>query len=459
MTIDPVTIARAQFGFTIGFHILWPSLTIGLSTFVVLFEALWLTTGKPVYRQLMDFWMRLFALAFGVGVVTGVVLAYQIGTNWSNYADMVGGVLGPLLTAETLTAFFLEAGFIGVMLFGLERVGPRIHFFASSMVALGTIISTFWILVANSWMQTPAGTILDPSHHFVVVDWMKTIFNPSMPYRIAHMVCASFLTATFVVAGVSAWYLLRGRSLDFARAGFSTALWAALILAPVQIALGDMHGLNTREHQPAKLAAIEARWNTRSEVPLTLFAIPDQAAATNHFNIEVPYLGSIILTHSLHGTIEGLKDFPADQRPYVLPIFFAFRIMAGLGFAMVGVALSGLLLRRKGRLFTTRWFHKVAVAMTPAGFIAVLAGWTVTEEGRQPWTVYGLLRTAHSASPLTTPEVATSMAVFVVLYSLLLVAVCYYAARIIAKGPDAAPHHEITDETRPGWDASAQPAE
>jgi cytochrome d ubiquinol oxidase subunit I len=435
MPLDPAILARIQFGFTIGFHILFPTLTIGLAWFLAVLGAMHLKTGNPVYRLLYRFWVKLFALGFGVGVVSGVFLSYQFGTNFSRFSQMTGPVLGPLLSAEVLTAFFVEAGFIGVMLFGWDKVGPRLHFVATLLVAIGTLNSAFWILVANSWMHTPAGTELIDGR-FVVQDWWAVIFNPSMPYRIAHMVAASFLTAALVVAGVSALWLLRGAHAHAARRGLAMGLGLAALLAPLQVFIGDQHGLNVREHQPVKVAAMEGLWRTTRCAPLLLFAWPDQAAQENRFEIAIPCGASLILTHDPNGEVQGLVSVaPADQPP-VAPVFFAFRIMVGLGFWMLALAWAGAFLLWRGRAHESRWLLRACVLSIPAGFVATLAGWIVAEMGRQPWTVYRQLRTADSLSPVVPAAVATTLAVFVVLYTLLLIAFLWYAAKLVRIGPE-----------------------
>ncbi len=455
MDLDATTLARAQFAFTIAFHILWPAYTIGIASFIVALEALWLKTGRAVYHDQARFWIRIFALGFAMGVVTGIVLEYQIGANWSRFAAITGNVLGPLLAYEVLTAFFLEAGFLGIMLFGLDRVGKGLHFFACCMVAVGTVISAFWILAANSWMQTPAGHVFE-NGVFRVLDWPAVIFNPSFPYRLAHMVTASYLTAAFVVAGVMGWYLWRRQHVEFARVGFSLAMWAALLLAPLQIVLGDLHGLKTREVQPMKLAAMEGRWETARGVPLTLFAWPSMREERNDWEVDLPKLGSLVLTHEWEGEVEGLKEVPPEDRPNVPIVFFAFRIMVGIGVVLLALALTGFALRLRGRLYRSRWFHLACALAMPLGFVAILAGWVVTEAGRQPWLVHGLLRTADGVSPLAAGPVAGSLALFVIVYNLLLAAFFWYGWRLVRRGPAIPP--ERREEVRPGID-SAVPAE
>ena len=433
--MDTLLLSRLQFAFTIGFHILWPAFTIGIASFVACLSGLWWWTEKPVYGALMRFWIRIFAMGFGMGVVTGVVLSYEIGTNWSGFSRSVSNVLGPMFLYEVMTAFFLEAGFIGIVLFGESRVGRGMHFFACCMVATGTLFSATWILSANSWMQTPAGAIRDADGIFHVTDWWQVIFNASFPFRFAHMVCASFLTGGFVVAGISGLHLWRGQHVVTARKSLSMAMWAVLVLAPLQIVLGDAHGLNTREHQPTKLAAMEGLWESGTGVPATILAWPDMAAERNRFAIEIPHVGSLYLTHSWNGAVQGLKAVPAADRPYVPIVFFAFRIMAGIGMTLLTIAIIGAVLRWRSRLYSARWFHGVCALATPLGFIGVLAGWTVTETGRQPFVVYGQLRTADAVSALPADTVLTSLVLFAVLYNLLLLAFFFYGIRIVWRGP------------------------
>jgi cytochrome d ubiquinol oxidase subunit I len=449
--MDALLLSRIQFAFTIGFHILWPAFTIGIASFVACLSGLWWRTGNPVYARLMRFWIRIFAMGFGMGVVTGVVLSYEIGTNWGGFSRSVSNVLGPLFLNEVLTAFFLEAGFIGIVLFGERRVGRGLHFFACCMVALGTLLSATWILAANSWMQTPAGYTVDAQGIFHAADWWQVVLNPSFPFRFMHMVCASFLTGGFVVAGVSAFHLLRGRCPDAARTAFSMAMWAVLLLAPLQVVLGDMHGLNTGKYQPTKLAAMEGLWDSGRGVPATLLAWPDMAAERNRFAVEIPHLGSLYLTHSWNGEVQGLKAVPPGDRPYVPLVFFAFRIMVGVGLILLTLALTGAVLRWKGRLFTTRWFQLLCTAATPLGFIGVLAGWTVTETGRQPFVVYGHLRTADAVSPVAADAVASSLLLFVLVYNVLLLAFLWYGLRTVLQGPEAA-EPQNPNAVRPGLD-------
>src|SRR5215472_11421034 len=435
-TFDPTFLSRLQFAWVIAWHILLPAFTVGLSSFIAVQEGLWLATGRDVYVRISTFWIKIFAIAFVMGVVTGIVMPFQFGTNWSRYSDATANVLSPLFAYEDLTAFFLEAGFLGVLLFGRKRVPPWAYFASAVMVALGTLFSSFWILAANSWMQTPAGYEI-VNGQFFPKDWLAVIFNPSFPYRLAHVVVGFFVTTGFVVLGVGAYLVRREPSAHEGRTMLSMTLWLLTVLVPLQMVIGDLHGLNTREYQPAKLAAIEARWDTGRRVPLTLFAIPSEKSERNNFAIEVPWLGSLILTHHLDGEVKGLKDFPADQRPPVAIPFFAFRIMVGCAGVMLGIVLLGGWLRWSGRLYDTPLFLRLVQLVSPIGFVAVIAGWCVTEVGRQPWTVYGLLRTAQSVSPsLTSFDVAISLTGYMLVYLLIYPWGVSLMLRIVRKGPE-----------------------
>lgn len=448
--MDATFLSRLQMAFTLGFHILFPTLNIGLAVFLALLEGLWLKTGNEAYIRLYRFWVKLFALAFGMGVVSGVVLAFEFGTNFDRFAEAVGGVLGPLLTYEVLMAFFLEAGFLPVMLFGWGRVGPKVHFFSTLMVAVGTVLSAFWILVANSWMNTPAGYEL---HHgkFIVDNWAAVVFNPSLPYRLSHMLAATFLTTAFVVAGVSAWHLLRGRQVSLARRGLSIAMGAAAVLAPAQVFIGDLSGHQVQRDQPMKIAAMEAVWHTTRAAPFVLFAIPDMAAATNRDAIEIPYMASILLKHDPDGKVLGLNEVKPSDRPFVPIVFFSFRLMVLAGVLLVAVALTGLVLRIKGQLYEKTWFLRACMLSMPLGFVAVIAGWVTTETGRQPWVVYHLLRTVDAATPLPASSVALSLTLFVAVYALLLAAFLYFAYHMVSKGPEEQlPEDVPVPEAKPG---------
>ncbi|TYL99188.1 cytochrome ubiquinol oxidase subunit I [Bradyrhizobium rifense] len=435
MTGSALLLSRAQFAFTIGFHILWPAYTIGLSGFIVIISVGWLRTGRPVYRALLRFWVHLFALGFAMGVVTGVVMSYQIGTNWSVFAERTANVIGPFFTYEVLTAFFLEAGFVGVMLFGMNRVSPRLHFVSCLAVALGAVISAFWILAANSWMQTPAGFRLEADGKFALVSWMDAIFTPSLPYRYFHMVTAAYLSGTFVVIGVCGFYLWRRSHQEFAQTGLSVALSIALVLVPVQGVLGDLHGRNSFQYQPIKVAAMEGDWQTRRGQHLVLFAWPDVANERNDYELAVPGLGSLILTHDWNGLVPGLTSVSPQERPHVPYVFFAFRIMVGLWFLMLVLVLAGGWLMWRRRLDEAPLFHFACVCSSPLPFLAVLCGWIVTEVGRQPYVVYGHFRTADAVSPVVASAVAGSFALFILVYIALLIAFLFYAIRTVLRGP------------------------
>ncbi|MET3716727.1 cytochrome d ubiquinol oxidase subunit I [Pseudomonas sp. PvP001] len=438
-----------QFAFTVSFHILFPAITIGLASYLAVLEGMWLKTRDDTYRDLYHFWSKIFAVNFGMGVVSGLVMAYQFGTNWSRFSDFAGAVTGPLLTYEVLTAFFLEAGFLGVMLFGWNRVGRGLHFFSTVMVAIGTLISTFWILASNSWMQTPQGhEIIDG--RVIPVDWFAVVFNPSFPFRLAHMSIAAFVATAFFVGASAAWHLLRGRNTPAIRRMFSMAMWMALIVAPVQAFVGDMHGLNTLEHQPAKIAAIEGHWENKGDeaTPLILFGWPDMEAEKTRFAVEIPYLGSLILTHSLDKQVPALKSFPKEDRPNSTIVFWSFRVMAGLGMLMIFVGLWSVWLRKKDALFTCRPFLYLTLWMGPSGLIALLAGWFTTEIGRQPWVVYGLMRTADASSNHSVTQMSITLVMFVVVYFSLFGVGLGYMMRLVRKGPKA--HEETINTGGPG---------
>ncbi|OON42110.1 cytochrome ubiquinol oxidase subunit I [Izhakiella australiensis] len=434
--LDAFHLARAQFAFTVSFHIIFPAITIGLASYLAVLEGLWLKSRLAAWRDLYHFWSKIFAVNFGMGVVSGLVMAYQFGTNWSGFSQFAGSITGPLLTYEVLTAFFLEAGFLGVMLFGWQRVGERLHFFATCMVALGTIISTFWILASNSWMQTPQGYRIE---HGVVVpeDWLQIIFNPSFPWRLLHMSTAAFLASAFFVGASAAWHLLRGNDSPAVRKMFSMALWMALTVAPLQAVIGDMHGLNTLEHQPAKIAAIEGHWENKpgEATPLILFGMPDMHAERTKYALEIPHLGSLILTHSLTRQVPALKDFPPQDRPYSPLVFWSFRLMVGLGLLMISVGIISLWLRYKRRLYTSRPFLRFTLLMGPSGLIAILAGWFTTEVGRQPWVVYGVQRTADAVSAHGDLHMSISLLAFILVYGSVFGVGYLYMMRLIKIGP------------------------
>ena len=463
--LEAIDLARMQFAFTVSFHILFPAITIGLASFLAVLEGLWLKTHDDTYRDLYHFWSKIFAVNFGMGVVSGLVMAYEFGTNWSGFSDFAGAISGPLLTYEVLTAFFLEAGFLGVMLFGWNRVGRGLHFFSTVMVAIGTLISTFWILASNSWMQTPQGyEIVDG--RAVPVDWLAVIFNPSFPFRLAHMSIAAFVATAFFVGASAAWHLLRGRRTPAIKRMFSMAMWMALIVAPIQAFVGDAHGLNTLEHQPAKIAAIEGHWENigNEPTPLVLFGWPDMKAETTRFKVEVPYLGSLILTHSLDKQIPALKSFKPEDRPNSTIIFWSFRVMAGLGMLMIFVGLWSLWLRKRDSLYTCRPFLYLTLWMGPSGLIALLAGWFTTEIGRQPWVVYGLLRTADAASNHSVTQMTITLITLVVVYFSLFGVGLGYMMRLVRKGPkthegdDHQPHGGPGQQRTPARPLSAADA-
>lgn len=401
-------------------------------------EGLWLKTGKIVYKDVYKFWVKIFAITFGMGVVSGVVMSYELGTNWAGFADKVSNVIGPLFGFEVLTAFFLEASFLGIMLFGWNKVSPRMHYAATLIVAIGTLVSAFWILSANSWMHTPAGFEIGQDNIFYPKNWLEIIFNPSFPFRFLHMITAAYLTTAFVVGGVASWYLWHKQYLNCAKVMFAMAMLIAVFVPPVQLFLGDLHGLNTLKYQPAKIAAIEGIWETETGAPLRLFGWPDQEKEETKYSIEIPKLSSLILTHRLDGTVKGLKEWPKADRPPVAIVFWCFRVMVGIGILMACTGMIALWLYFKKRLFNTRWFQIWCMAMTPSGFIAVLAGWFVTEIGRQPYLVYGLQRTADLASPVPAPHVLLSLMAFVGVYLLIFGAGMYYILRLILKGPGLA---------------------
>ena len=433
--LTALDLARFQFAFTISAHIIFPAVSIGLASYLAVLEALWLWTGNRLYFGVFQFWLRIFALVFGMGVVSGLVMSYQFGTNWSVFADKTGPVLGPLMGYEVLSAFFLEAGFLGVMLFGVKRVGPGFHMLATATVAFGTLLSAFWIISVNSWMHTPAGYAVNAQGQFVAADWFAVVFNPSFPYRLVHMVLAAYLTTAFLVGAVGAWHLLRDPANDLARLMFSMALWMAVAVAPMQILAGDQHGLNTLQYQPMKIAAMEGLYETQAGAPLTLFGLPDNTAGVTRYAVEIPQLGSLILTHDLNGVVKGLKAFPRADWPNAALLFWTFRIMVGIGLAMLGLGLWSLFTRWRSGLADDRWLQRAAVVMGPSGFVALLAGWITTEAGRQPYTVYGLLRTADSVSPVAASAVGTSLAAFIAVYLAVFGAGIFYALRLMGASP------------------------
>jgi cytochrome d ubiquinol oxidase subunit I len=442
MRLDPSILARIQFAFTVSFHIIFPTMSIGLAAFLAVVEALWLKTKDPLYLQIYRFWLSIFAMGFGIGVVTGIVLSFEFGLGFARFAEMAGPAIGPMIALEVLTAFFLEAGFLGIMLFGLHRVGPKLHFFASCMVAAGTVISASWILSANSWMQTPAG-VASHDGHLTVVSWRHVVVNPSWPYRLPHMVTAAYLTASFMVAGVGAWYLLRGKHQHFARRTVALGTAFASVLIAGQVFIGDIVYGTMLKYQPSKMQAAEGFWekNSQSPAPYYWIIIPDQNNQRNRFALGIPYLGSIWLTHSLDGRVEGLKNTPRDSQPIMGMVFYAFRIMYGLAIVMFAVGVASLWLRLRGRLFSSRWFLWMLVFMTPSGIIATLAGWYVAETGRQPWVIYGILRTVDAMSPVPAQALLSNLIAFVCVYAVFIIVFLTFTFRIIRRGPAEAPPH------------------
>ena len=440
--LDATLLARIQFAFTVSFHFLFPAFTIGLASYLAVLNALWLRTKEHKYLDLFRYWVKIFALAFAMGVVSGIVMSYQFGTNWSVFADKAGPVIGAPMAYEVLSAFFLEAGFLGIMLFGRERVGPGLHMAACLAVAFGTFFSAFWILSVNSWMHTPAGfTIDEATGQFIATDFWKVVFNPSFPYRLAHTVTAAYLTTAFIVGGVAAWHLLKRRREGAepsaaTKTMFSMAMWMAAIVAPIQIGLGDAHGLNTLEHQPQKVMAMEGHYESHPDgAPLYLFGIPNDEEQRLDYAVGIPKLSSLILKHDLNAPMAGLDTIPDDEQPPTFIVFWSFRIMVAIGFAMLGLGAWSLWARWKGQLFDWPWLHRAAVAMTPSGLVAVLAGWITTEVGRQPYTVYGMLRTADSVAPLDAPAVATSLVAFVIVYFAVFGAGTFYILRLMSRPP------------------------
>jgi cytochrome d ubiquinol oxidase subunit I len=452
MDFDPVLLARLQFAFTIIFHIIFPSFTIGLSAYLATLGAMWLRTGEERYHRLMRFWTKIFAVSFAMGVVSGVVLSYQFGTNWSRFSVATGNVLGPLLGYEVLAAFFLEATFLSVLLFGFNRVPSWLYVLSAAVVAVGTAMSAFWILSANSWMQTPAGHEMKNGVAFAA-DWLAIIFNPSLPYRLAHMLNAAYLTTGFVVLAVGARYLLAGRHVEEARVMLRMAIGLTAILAPLQLVLGDQHGLNTLQYQPIKVAAMEAHWDGSVPGDFHVFAWPDEKTGVNRFAVSIPRGASLILTHHMNGLFPGLNSVPASERPPVKIVFFSFRIMLAVGFFMIAAALYGAFLWWRGTLFETRWYLRVMAQCWWLGFVAVIAGWITTECGRQPWLVQGILRTAEATSPVPAASIAGTLALFVLAYGVVFSFGIYYINRLINRGP--AEVAEQTGTFAPGSPISA----
>jgi cytochrome bd ubiquinol oxidase subunit I len=442
MRLDPEVLARVQFAFTVTFHIIFPTMSIGLAAFLVVIEGLWLKTKKTIYLEIYRFWMGIFAMGFGVGVVTGIVLSFEFGLGFAKFAQMAGPAIGPMIGLEVLTAFFLEAGFLGIMLFGLNRVGPRLHFFATCMVALGTQLSASWILSANSWMQTPDGIAIQ-NGRIVVTNWLRVLDNPSWLLRLPHMLMAAFITGSFLVAGVGAWYLLRGKFENFGRRTVSLGLGFATVAMACQLFIGDLLYGRMLQYQPSKMQAAEGLWeeNSASPAPYNWIIVPDQAQQRNRFTLGTPVLGSLWLTHSLKGRVAGLKNTPRDQQPMMGMVFYAFHTMYTLAILMFFIVVVSLWLRVQKRLFTTQWFLRALVIMTPVGFIATIAGWYTAEEGRQPWVIWGILRTADAVSPVPGGALLSTLIAFVSIYALFITAFLIFTFRMIRRGPAAAPYH------------------
>lgn len=437
MFFDPTLLARIQFAFTISFHIVFPAFTIGLSAYLACIEGLYLKTKNPVYKNIYQFWVKIFAIAFAMGVVSGIVLSYQIGTNWSSFSLRTGNIIGPLFGYEVLTAFFLEASFLGIMLFGWNKVSQRTHFISTLIVAIGTLISAFWVISANSWMQTPQGFKI-MNGIFYPINWIDIIFNPSFIYRFVHMTLATYLTAAFVVAGVSSWFLWKKRSPQHSKVMLKMALGFIVIVAPMQIFIGDLHGLNTLKYQPAKVAAMEGLWKDEKGAALTLFGIPDEKTKTMKYAVKIPKMASIILKHDSEAVIQGLDSF--KHSPPMTPVFISFRIMIGIGVMMLATAIMAVILHVKKRLYDSKWFQFWCMAMTPSGFIALLAGWFVTEIGRQPYLVYGHLLTKDAVSNISAEHVLVSLMTFMVVYFIIFGAATFYILRLIAGGFKTATH-------------------
>ncbi|MGB7244336.1 MAG: cytochrome ubiquinol oxidase subunit I, partial [Sulfitobacter sp.] len=428
------TLARFQFAFTVSFHIIFPAFSIGLASYLTVLNGLWLWKKDNTYLTLFNYWKKIFAVAFGMGVVSGIVMAYQFGTNWSVFSDKTGPILGPLMAYEVLSAFFLEAGFLGIMLFGRKRVGDNLHMFATAMVAFGTLMSATWILSVNSWMQTPAGYGINEVGQFVPEDWWQIVFNPSFPFRLVHMVLAAYLTTALVVGGAGGLHLLRNRSDVPAQRMLSMAMWMLIVVAPLQILAGDFHGLNTLEHQPAKVMAMEGHYHSYPDgAPLILFGIPNTEEKRIDYAVQIPYASSLILKHKWNAPLDGLDTIPDDQEPPVTIVFWSFRVMVALGFAMLGLGVWSLWRRLQGQLYDDRKLLFSALVMGPMGFVAVLAGWITTEVGRQPFTVYGLLRTSDSLAPVAAPAVAASLIAFIVVYFFVFGAGTFYLIRMMSK--------------------------
>jgi cytochrome d ubiquinol oxidase subunit I len=459
MGFDALLLSRLQFAFTIAFHIIFPAFTIGLASFLAVLEGLWLGTRRDVFKTLYLFWLKVFALSFGMGVVSGVVMSYEFGTNWSAFSLKASPILGPMLAFEVLAAFFLEASFLGVMLFGWKKVGPRLHFAATCLVAFGTLVSAFWIISANSWMQHPAGYTILADGRIAAANWIAAIFSPSFPDRLAHMILAAYLTTSLVVGAASAFALLKDPTQPESKMALRMAIGMFAIVAPLQLVVGDLSGKQVEKLQPAKLAAIEAFWETRPAQPFHAVAWPDRKTEGNLWEVSVPGLGSWITTGRTDAVVKGLKDFPREDRPPVFLVFWAFRVMVGLGVAMIGLGAWGAWLMFRGGPERSRLYLRAAVLMGPMGFVAVVAGWITAEVGRQPWVIYGLMRTAQGVSPVKTGAVSVSLLAFMATYAIVFSVGGLYILRLIAAGPatDVAQPPEPGLPRAPGSPLSAAP--
>lgn len=448
--LDALVLARIQFAFTVSFHFIFPAFSIGLASFLAVLNGWYLYTKDEGYLRLFNYWIKIFAISFAMGVVSGIVMSYQFGTNWSELSDRAGPVMGPLMAYEVLTAFFLEAGFLGIMLFGRDKVGDKLHMFATTMVAVGTAISATWILSVNSWMHTPDGFVMNENNQFIPADWWAIIFNPSFPYRLSHTLTAAYLTTAFIVGGVGAWHLLRGRTENKGvRKMFSMALWMAALVAPLQIVLGHEHGLNTYEYQPTKVLAMEGHFESYDNgIPLVLFGIPDQEAGEMRYEVSIPKIGGPILNKGWNASMEGLETVPRSEQPPVDIVFFSFRIMVGIGFLMLGMGMWSLWTRWKGDIYHAPWLQRASLLMAPSGLVAVIAGWITTEVGRQPYVIYGELLTADASSPLAASAVGWSLIAFITIYFAIFGAGIIYILNLMSKAPEKG-DHGLADEPGP----------
>ena len=454
--MDALLLSRLQFAFTIAYHIIFPSFTIGLASYLAVLEGAWLVTGREAFVRLYLFWVKIFAISFGMGVVSGVVLSYEIGTNWSVFSAKAGPVLGPLLAFEVLTAFFMEASFLGVMLFGWKKVGRGLHFTSTAIVAVGTLVSAFWIISANSWMQHPVSFTLDATGRMIALDWWSVIFSPTFPSRYVHMVLAAYLTTSLVVGAASAYQLLKTPNQTESKIALRMAIGMFAIVAPLQLLAGDVSGKLAEQLQPAKIAAVEGFWDTRTEQPFHIIAWPDRATQSNRFEISVPRVGSWLMTGDAESKVPGLKAYPRADQPPAFLVFWAFRIMVGLGLLMIGLGFWGGFLWWRGGPERSRLYLLSATVMGPAGFVSVICGWIVAEVGRQPYVVYGVLRTADAVSPLRAGQVSASLLGFLGVYAVVFSVGVLYILRLMGEGPEDAAPPDSGDQLRaPGSPLSA----